>query len=211
MRELGFLLKPSPFNSMMSLYSQLGKRNMVNKLLYEMEENKVKPDNVTANIFLKAYAAVSDVNAMEMFMRTMRVDEEGIKLKRDTMVAMAKAYVEVCSEGKAIEMYGDVAGSAGEVHTLWEVCKKKGKASEEEYRRVISSLLKLDDFEGAEKIYGEWRKKAHELELVKIKIILLNFVSMILLLAALIVPFYIFPLFVSIILVVFILSSVSSL
>ncbi|EOA37755.1 hypothetical protein CARUB_v10012579mg [Capsella rubella] len=63
MRELGFLWKSSRFNSMISLYSQLGKGNMVDKL----------------------------------FMRRW-VDEEGIKLERDTVAEMANAYVRVCSE-----------------------------------------------------------------------------------------------------------------
>ncbi|VVB02915.1 unnamed protein product [Arabis nemorensis] len=43
MRELGFLLKPSPYNLMLSLYSPLRNQDMVNQLLIEMEENNVEP------------------------------------------------------------------------------------------------------------------------------------------------------------------------
>ncbi|CAN8287576.1 unnamed protein product [Cochlearia groenlandica] len=49
MRELGFLLKPSPYNLMPSLYRKLGNQDMVNGLLSEMEENNVESDNLTAN------------------------------------------------------------------------------------------------------------------------------------------------------------------
>ncbi|XP_019094290.1 PREDICTED: putative pentatricopeptide repeat-containing protein At1g43010, partial [Camelina sativa] len=137
MRELGLLSNPSPFNSMMSLYSHLGKPNMVDKLLYEMVEgSKVKPNNVTANHVLKAYAAVPDVKAMHMFMR-MCVGEEGLKVDRDTIVEMAKAYVRVYPE-----MYG---GNAREMlRTLLDECKK----SEGGYDQTVSSFSKLDDVEG---------------------------------------------------------------
>lgn len=42
MRELGFLLKPYPLNSMISLYGQLKKLDMVEKLLHELKKNNVE-------------------------------------------------------------------------------------------------------------------------------------------------------------------------
>ncbi|CAF1928479.1 unnamed protein product [Brassica napus] len=54
----------------------------------------------------------------------------------------------------------------GEVHRLWEdECKKKEKLEDDEYRNVISSLFKLDDVEGAEKVYGEWKPDGPKLDL----------------------------------------------
>ncbi|KAF3504429.1 hypothetical protein F2Q69_00044323 [Brassica cretica] len=54
----------------------------------------------------------------------------------------------------------------GEVHRLWEdQCKKKEKLEDDEYRNVISSLFKLDDVEGAEKVYGEWKPDGPKLDL----------------------------------------------
>lgn len=59
-----------------------------------------------------------------------------------------------------------MAESKGEVHRLWEdECKKKEKLEADEYRNVISSLLKLDDVEGAEKVYGEWEPDGPKLDL----------------------------------------------
>ncbi|KAG2269532.1 hypothetical protein Bca52824_064087 [Brassica carinata] len=139
MRELGFLMKPSPFNSTLSFHTQ---ENMVEELLREMEENNVAPDSLMVNKVLRIYAAESNVEAMETFMK-MWSGEEGIKLKKETMVAVAKAYAKAGSTKKAIEMYGG--------------CKKNEKLENDGYKTVIGSLLKLDDVEGAEKVYGEKR------------------------------------------------------
>ncbi|WZZ16460.1 hypothetical protein YC2023_109549 [Brassica napus] len=148
MREVGLRMKASPFNSMLSLR--------------EMEENNVAPDSLMVNEVLKIYAAESKVESMARFMR-MWSGEEGIKLERETMAAMANAYAKAGSTKKAIEMYGE---SKGEVHRLWEdECKKKEKLEADEYRNVISSLLKLDDVEGAEKVYGEWEPDGPKLDL----------------------------------------------
>jgi len=65
---------------------------MVDEILREMEENNVDPDLITVNHVLKVYAAESKIQAMEMFMRRWGT-EDGIKLERGTMIAMAKAYV----------------------------------------------------------------------------------------------------------------------
>ncbi|KAG5383448.1 hypothetical protein IGI04_034918 [Brassica rapa subsp. trilocularis] len=51
MRELGFLMKPSPFNSMISLYGQLKNRDMVENLVRETQEKKysgVEPTSLAA-------------------------------------------------------------------------------------------------------------------------------------------------------------------
>ncbi|CAH2034120.1 unnamed protein product [Thlaspi arvense] len=161
MRELGFLLKPSPFNSMLSVYS---KHHKVEEILREMGENNVVPDCLTVNKILKVYAAESKAEAMEKFMR-LWCGEDGIKLDKGTKVAMAKAYADAGLMKKAIEMYGDVAGSKREVCHLWNKIKKDETVEDDAYRAVISSLLKLDDVEGAENVYGEWKPSGPKLDL----------------------------------------------
>lgn len=173
MRELGFLLKPSPYNLMLSLYSPQRNRDMVNELLIEMEENNVQPDNLTANYALLLYSAVSDIKAMEKFL----IRKPGIRLEWGTCIDMAKAYLKTGSTEKALAMlhrteqlvdsasrksayealmilYGDV-GEREDVYRIWELHKNTGQ-SNEGYRSVISSLLTLGDIEGAEVIYREW-------------------------------------------------------
>lgn len=49
MRDLCFLLKPSPFNLMISLYGKLKKKNMVKKLQHELMENKVDIERIKNN------------------------------------------------------------------------------------------------------------------------------------------------------------------
>ncbi|CAN7094019.1 unnamed protein product [Brassica rapa subsp. narinosa] len=70
------------------------------------------------------------------------------------MVAVA---TKAGSTKKAIEMYGGVSGSKREVYRLWNECKKNEKLENDGHKTVIGSLLKLDDVEGAEKVYGEWK------------------------------------------------------
>ncbi|KAJ0265587.1 Pentatricopeptide repeat-containing protein [Hirschfeldia incana] len=161
MRELGFLMRPSPFNSMLSFHRQ---RYMVEKFLREMEENNVAPDSLMVNKVLRIYAAESKVEAMETFMKKWS-GEEGIKLERETMATVAKAYSKAGSLDKAIELYGGVEGSKKEVYRLWNECKKNEKLEDYWYKTVIASLLKLDDVEGAEKVYGEWKPVGLNLDL----------------------------------------------
>lgn len=67
MRELGFLLKPSPFNSMIFLHGKVQNQDMVEKLVREMKETKVECDIPTVNNVLKVYADTCNIKAMEMF------------------------------------------------------------------------------------------------------------------------------------------------
>ncbi|ESQ54372.1 hypothetical protein EUTSA_v10027393mg [Eutrema salsugineum] len=173
MRELGFLLKPAPYNLLLSIYSPMRNQEKVNQLLNEMEENNVEPNDLTANYALLVYAAVSDIKAMEKFLSS----NEGIKLEWRTCIDMAKAYLKSGSTEKALAMlhrtellvdsvsrnrayealmtvYGDV-GEKEDVYRIWELHKNAGQ-SNEGYRAVVSSLLTIGDMEGAEVIYREW-------------------------------------------------------
>ncbi|KAL9828340.1 putative tetratricopeptide-like helical domain superfamily [Arabidopsis thaliana] len=123
MKKLGLLLRPSPYNSMTSLYSSLGNRDKVNEILREMKENNVELDNVTVNNALRVYAAVSDVATMDKFLADRK---EITRLDGLTMLAMAKAY---------------------------DKYKATRQKDNEEFRTLIGSLLKLGDTKGAEKIY----------------------------------------------------------
>ncbi|CAH2054067.1 unnamed protein product [Thlaspi arvense] len=158
MRDLGFLSRPSPFNSMISLYGQLGWPSKVKKLVKRMEEEKIEPDSVTMNNILRVYADETDIETMEEY----KVDAEKKKTKLEarTMAAMGKAYEREGLMQNAIET---VPGKE-EVHRLWDEYKKEGEIWDEGYQSVISSLLKLDDVDGAERIYGEWQSKGRELD-----------------------------------------------
>ncbi|CAH8323312.1 unnamed protein product [Eruca vesicaria subsp. sativa] len=159
MSELGFLLNPTPFNNMISLYSELRKRSKVMKLLEKMKEKNIEPDNVTMNNVLRVNA---DVSAMECLEKYKREWEEEIKLEVRTMDAIAKAYETSGSALKAIE----ITSSKKEVYRLWNEYKKDnvGNMSNEGYRSVIRSLLKLDDVKGAQEIFNEWEPERWEFD-----------------------------------------------
>lgn len=177
MRELGFLSKLSPFNSIISLYVQLEKQGKVKNLLRTMKENNIEHNSVTVNNVLRMYANETDIETMENYKSEwVNADGEKTKLEMRTMDAMAKAYERSGLLLKAIQ----VTGSEKEVHRLWNEYKKKAKSEIErdvlrlwvkrdeiknaEYRSVIRSLLKLDDVQGAEAIYGEWKPQGPEFD-----------------------------------------------
>ncbi|CAL9218015.1 unnamed protein product [Arabidopsis halleri] len=112
MRDLGFLLKPSPFNSMISLYRHLKKKDMVKKLEREMMENDVRFDSH------------KELNVLTI-----------LSTCKDSM------------------------------YSVWNYIKKRGKMTDEEYRSRISYLLKLDDVQGAEKLYEEWKPVGPKLDM----------------------------------------------
>ncbi|KAL7218543.1 hypothetical protein ACSBR2_011748 [Camellia fascicularis] len=47
-------------------------------------------------------------------------------------------------------------GNKDELYRIWNLCKQMGKIYNRSYFRMISSLVKLDDLDGAEKILVEW-------------------------------------------------------
>jgi len=105
MRVQNMLLKPYPYYSMIYLYALLGEKNMIDEILRQMKENGVEHDkNLTANNVLKAYASLPDVEAMEMFLMGLEVEEPRFSLAWQTGISIAKAYLKGGSSRKAVEM-----------------------------------------------------------------------------------------------------------
>ncbi|CAA7054150.1 unnamed protein product [Microthlaspi erraticum] len=154
MGDLGFLSSPSPYNSMISLYSQLGRRSEVESLVRKMKEKNMEPDNVGMNNVLRLYADETNIGAMEKY----KIDAD--KLEERTAVAMGKAYERAGMLTKAME----ITRSREEVYRLWNEYKEKEETGNEGYRSVISSLLRLDDVKGAEEVYGEWEQEGPEFD-----------------------------------------------
>ncbi|KAG7576831.1 Pentatricopeptide repeat, partial [Arabidopsis thaliana x Arabidopsis arenosa] len=154
MRKLGMLLRPSPYNSMVSLYSSLRNRNKVDDILQKMKENNIELDSPTVNNALRVYAAVYDVATMDKFL----ADWNAITtLEWLTTLDMAKAY-------RLIRLYGE-AGEREDVYRIWDLYKNTKEKDNEGFRAMIGSLLKLDDVNGAEKIYyDEWESSGLEFD-----------------------------------------------
>ncbi|KAG2294927.1 hypothetical protein Bca52824_041596 [Brassica carinata] len=150
MGELGFLTKLSPFKSMISLYSVLGKPAEIENLLRKMKEKNIEPDSVTMNNVLRVNAYVSAVDLMDEH-KSQWVDDGELKLEVETMEAMAAAYEKAGSILKAVE----ITTSKQEVYRLRDMI---GEMGNEEYLSVIRSLSKLGDVQGAQEMYGEWEQ-----------------------------------------------------
>lgn len=54
-----------------------------------------------------------------------------------------------------LKLYAE-AGSKDELHRFWDLYKENGKIYNKGYMCIMSSLIKFDDIEGAEKILEEW-------------------------------------------------------
>ncbi|KAL0695554.1 hypothetical protein Bca4012_062734 [Brassica carinata] len=142
-----------------------------------MLDNVVGLEDGSVNTSLLALYARSD--------KTLRKAEATFKKMRELGLLTslspynAKTYAKAGSIEKAIEMFG-VAGSKKEVYRLWNSECKKNEMLEDDwclfrnenenlkddiYKTVIATLLKLDDVEGAEKVYGKWKPVGPNLDL----------------------------------------------
>ena len=62
MKELGFAKGVWCYNTMLTLYSQMGKHRKLDILVKEMEEKGMGYNLPTLNILLNSYAATSDID-----------------------------------------------------------------------------------------------------------------------------------------------------
>ncbi|KAL6998811.1 hypothetical protein U1Q18_001521 [Sarracenia purpurea var. burkii] len=177
MRGFGILQKSLSYNVMLNLYLKLGKQEKFDALVQEMEEKGIGWDKSTLYIRLNAYAAVSDINRMEKFLTQMEGNSE-FTMDWNTYIIVANGYLKVglaeeCLamlkkteqhiKGKrrrfAYEMlltlYTSIRNK-DELYRIWNLYKKMGEISNGGYFRMISSLIKLDDVDGAEGILVEW-------------------------------------------------------
>ncbi|CAF1704045.1 unnamed protein product [Brassica napus] len=135
MRELGLLLKPSPYSYMMSLYSSVGNRGKVDEVLREMKENNVKLDNLD---MAKAYLRV------------------GSKREAREMLVRAEELNDPSSYEELMRLYGE-AGDSGDVYRIWNLYKKTREQDNDGFLALIESLLNLDDINiAAEMYYSEY-------------------------------------------------------
>lgn len=177
MKESGFLFNAISYNVMLNLYSRLRKYDKLDILMQEMKEKGIKHDSFTNNIRLNAYASSSDIEGMEKFLTKMENDV-GISFDWHTYVVIANAYLKAGLTENALEMLNRAEQLVtpetrrhayevfltiytnlrrkDEVYRLWRLYGSMGKFLNSGYLCMISSLIKLNDFDGAEKILAEW-------------------------------------------------------
>ncbi|KAL9373852.1 hypothetical protein Peur_033472 [Populus x canadensis] len=182
MKSLGFANTLLVYNVILNFYYQTGNPEKINSLMQEMEQNGTGCDKFAHSIQLSAYASVSDIVGIEKTLAKMESDPN-VFLDWTSYTAAAKGYIKVGLVDNALEMlekserlvtgkrrgtaYDSLitlyaaTGKTNEVLRIWELYKKNEKVYKEAYISIITSLLKLDDFENAEKIFEEWEFQNH--------------------------------------------------
>ncbi|XP_031265403.1 pentatricopeptide repeat-containing protein At2g20710, mitochondrial-like [Pistacia vera] len=188
MQEMGdlglFARTPLMYNSMLYLYYQTGNYEKLDSLMREMEEKGIGYDKKTFCIRLSAYAAASDVEGIDKIVNLMESNpivlvgwetyanaasgyaKAGFLDKSLQMLKKSEGLISGKSRFKAAKAYDFLltqyatAGQKDEVLRLWEIYKKNITVYNTGYISVISSLLKFDDLENAEKIFEEWESQS---------------------------------------------------
>ncbi|KAH0654550.1 hypothetical protein KY289_032228 [Solanum tuberosum] len=164
------------YNVMMTLYAKLGYLEKLQSLMLEMEDKGIPGDVISYNILLNAYASVPDVTEMEKVLMKMEADPLLINWSPYTVVAKgflkagdiekANESLKKCEnrlKGKREKLGIDMLitlytsmGKKDDVYRIWNKYNKKVKHHNSSYHCMIRGLEKLDDLDGAEKIFAEW-------------------------------------------------------
>lgn len=175
MAESDYLNSPVPFNHMLSMYiatEQLEKIPKIIKLL----KKTTSPDIVTYNLWLAACASNDAVEtAKKVFHELMEA-----KIEPDwvTYSTMANMYIKNSFREEAESALKDMEkkvskkvrvayaslislhtalGKKNDVRAIWRKMKVTfRKLNDVEYNCMVTSLLKLQEYKEAEKVYDEW-------------------------------------------------------
>ena len=178
-RDRGFADTLS-YNAMLRLYSRLGKHDKLDYLMQEMAENGISLDSFTYCLLLNAYGDTSDIEGMEKFLMKLETDPS-VNSDWNAYIAAANSYLKADLKEKAVEMlkkseqfingtsrrFGyeilltlyTALGNKAELYRIWNLYKTMGKLFNSGYVCMVSSLLKLDDMDGAEKTFEEWMSR----------------------------------------------------
>ncbi|XLS65978.1 hypothetical protein HN51_025952, partial [Arachis hypogaea] len=177
MRSKGYAVHSLPFNVMMTLYVNLKVYDKVDMLASEMREKNIRLDIYSYNICLSSCGSRGSIEKMEEVFDQM-VKDPKIFPNWTTFSTMATMYINMNMFEKAVgclrkvesrikgrdrvpfhyllSLYGSV-GKKDDVYRVWSTYKSLfATIPNLGYHAIIASLVKLDDIEGAEKIYEEW-------------------------------------------------------
>ncbi|KAL1308652.1 hypothetical protein HN51_050645 [Arachis hypogaea] len=177
MRSKGYAVHSLPFNVMMTLYVNLKVYDKVDMLASEMRGKNIRLDIYSYNIWLSSCGSRGSIEKMEEVFDQM-VKDPKIVPNWTTFSTMATMYINMNMFEKAVgclrkvesrikgrdrvpfhyllSLYGSV-GKKDDVYRVWSTYKSMfATIPNLGYHAIIASLVKLDDIEGAEKIYEEW-------------------------------------------------------
>ncbi|KAE9599282.1 hypothetical protein Lal_00043973 [Lupinus albus] len=182
MKELGFASSSLTYNDIMCLYTNIGKHEKVPDVLTEMKENKVLPDNFSYRICINSYGLRFDIDGMERLLKEME-SQPHIVMDWNTYSVVANFYIKARLTSKAvnalrkseerldnksglgynhlISLYARIR-KKNEVLRLWDLEKSACKRClNRDYTTLLESLVKLGEFDEAEKILEEWESSGN--------------------------------------------------
>ncbi|XP_024029124.1 pentatricopeptide repeat-containing protein At2g20710, mitochondrial [Morus notabilis] len=180
MRDMWDHKTPICYNIMMNLYYHTEDYDKLDSLMSEMEEKGIPFDTYTFSIRMSAYVAISDVEGVNKIMEKVE-SYPGLVLDWNFYSVAASSHLNVGLVDKAVEMLKKLEdrlptvnrksfafdallksyaliGNRDELYRIWDLYKKE-KLFNKGYKSMICSLLRIDDVEGAAKIYEEWESR----------------------------------------------------
>ncbi|EEF44445.1 pentatricopeptide repeat-containing protein At2g20710, mitochondrial [Ricinus communis] len=180
MREKGIATSSFPYNIMINLYAQNGAFEKIDILKEEMERNGIPQDKYTMRNLMAAYVAASDISGMERILNQLETHPQLGHGWQAYSVA-ASGYLKVGLIEKALKMLRKMeetmpigkktsafnylltlyakTGRKDELYRVWNSYKPLAEVKETQFCCMISSLEKVDDIEGAERIFEEWESQ----------------------------------------------------
>lgn len=180
MKDMG-LAKALAYNALLNLYYRTENHEKMDFLMREMEEKGICCNKYTYGIRLSAYVANADVEGIDTVLARVESDPEVVLdwlsysvaangytkagLADKALAALKKSEGLISSAKKwstafecLLTQYAAI-GKKEEVFILWELYKMKQEVYNRGYISMITSLLKFDDIESAEKIFEEWESR----------------------------------------------------
>ncbi|CAM8992535.1 unnamed protein product [Rhodiola kirilowii] len=177
MKDLGYMKKSLSYNVMLNMYSKMQMYEKLDSLVQEMEEKGIEYDTYTYTIRLNACVSASDKESMEKLLMKMEADPL-VVTKWNWYITAANGYLIAGLNEKALKalraseqlivyderknayeiligLYTKV-GDKDEVYRIWSLYLAMSRYHNSGYLMMISSLAKLGDITGVEKIYEHW-------------------------------------------------------
>jgi len=180
MREMDMAASSFPYNMLINLYSQTGEHDKIDMLMQEMERKGIPQDKYTMLNRMAAYIAVFDISGMERILN--RMEDKHFFASWKVYSMAASGYLKVGLIEKALAMLKKMeenmpllrrklalkfllthyanTGHKKELYRVWNMYKPSKELIDGPidgpYACMVSSLAKLGDIEGAEKIFEEW-------------------------------------------------------
>ncbi|KAL3644865.1 hypothetical protein CASFOL_010045 [Castilleja foliolosa] len=175
MSECNFPKSPSPYNHMMSLYLTTGQLEKIPETIDELKKT-TSPNLFTYNLWLAFCGSQNFTEKAEKVF--LELNEAKIEPNWVTYSTLASIYIKNSNPEKAelalkhmeqklsrkfregysslLSLHANLENEE-EVIRIWKKIKSTfSTLKDSEYTCVISSLVKLNEFEVAEKLYAEW-------------------------------------------------------